>query len=570
MPKKETQNSGQEPEKIVTKYDLKMQRRKELKEKEAREDRISRIVGIVVVAALVCLVASFPIRNYLTLNGTHIKINGEPVTRVEFDYYYHLAVNSYINQYGPYLSYFGLDVNRDLASQMYSETLTWKDYFEEQTVESLKKSKGLVREAESAGFSYDTTEDYRVYMENMENAATETGTTMKQYVKDFFGAYATEARLKPYIEESLLADAYVQHLSEEKTPSQEQIEEYYDGHQEDFDSVDYRVSTVNAELPTEPTELADPAEESSEGEEGTEGESGTEAAYDPSEAEIAAAMEKAKAEADKLAASVMTDGEMHENTRKSSVTYLLTDWLFAEERKAGDTTVIEDTNGHRYYVVGFEKRYRDEKPTAAIRVTVTTEDNGQAILDEWKAGEATEESFAAICDKYNNPEITSLKGGLLENAVPSSQPEALGAWLEDPARKEGDTAVISQEGEEYTYVVYYVKPGEARWILEIRNTLLTESLTEVVTNIMDAQTMEDPNNNLAYVKIRAQEAAASESSAQESGSGEASDGSDQGSSDEASGQDSDGGQEETSGGASDGDGEASGEGQESPSEEPQG
>ena len=68
MPNKETrnagkENTGQEPEKIVTKYDLKMQRRKEEKEKAAREEKISRITGILVVAALVCIVASFPIRN---------------------------------------------------------------------------------------------------------------------------------------------------------------------------------------------------------------------------------------------------------------------------------------------------------------------------------------------------------------------------------------------------------------------------------------------------------------------------------------------------------------------------
>ena len=60
MPKKETQNTGQEPEKIVTKYDLKMQRRKEEKEKAAREEKVSRIIGILVVVALACIVLSFP------------------------------------------------------------------------------------------------------------------------------------------------------------------------------------------------------------------------------------------------------------------------------------------------------------------------------------------------------------------------------------------------------------------------------------------------------------------------------------------------------------------------------
>ena len=125
MPKKETQNTGQEPEKIVTKYDLKIQRRKELKEREKREERISRIVGIALVVILVGIVASFPIRNYLTINGTYATVNGEKISRVEFDFNYQVARSSYLNQYGAYLSYFGLDTSRDIDSQMYSDTLTW-------------------------------------------------------------------------------------------------------------------------------------------------------------------------------------------------------------------------------------------------------------------------------------------------------------------------------------------------------------------------------------------------------------------------------------------------------------
>lgn len=135
MPNKETrnagkENTGQEPEKIVTKYDLKMQRRKEEKEKAAREEKISRITGILVVAALVCIVASFPIRNYLTVNGTYATVNGEKISRVEFDFNYYMARSSYLNQYGAYLSYFGLDTSRDVDTQMYSDTMTWGDYFD--------------------------------------------------------------------------------------------------------------------------------------------------------------------------------------------------------------------------------------------------------------------------------------------------------------------------------------------------------------------------------------------------------------------------------------------------------
>ena len=92
-----TDNTEQKPEKVVTKYDLKMQRRKEQKEKELRDRRIGRIIGVVLAVALVCFVASFPIRNLLTVKGTYVTVNGEQINRVEFDYYYQTARNEYMS-----------------------------------------------------------------------------------------------------------------------------------------------------------------------------------------------------------------------------------------------------------------------------------------------------------------------------------------------------------------------------------------------------------------------------------------------------------------------------------------
>lgn len=519
MPKKETKNNGQEPEKIVTKYDLKMQRRKEQKEKEAREERVSRIVGIAVVAALVCIVASFPIRNYLTINGTYVTVNGEKISKVEFDYNYSVARSSYLNQYGAYLGYFGLDMSRDVDTQMYSETMTWGDYFDELAVQNIARNKGLEKEARAEGFSYDVTGDYDEYREALKEAASEAGTSVKSYLKELYGPYATESRVKPYLEESFYVGAYSESIAEELSPSEEEIQKYYEENASTYDSIDYYRIEVNAELPTEPTELADPVEpEENEAENG--GEEGGEETYQPSEAEIAAAMEEAKAEADKLEATVMTDGELIANAKMSTASYLLTDWLFAEERKQGDTTVIEDSTNHKYYVMGFEKRYLDQKATVDVRMTLTAEDNGQAILDEWKASAATEESFAEICDKYNDPAITTLQGGLLEGVLTSDVPQEMSEWMNDSARQEGDTAVISPATENYTYVVYYKGISDPEWMQKIRTTLRNNKVSEYMGTFTENVEVQDPKEHLYYLKARAEEeAAASSEEAGESDAG---------------------------------------------------
>lgn len=512
-----TDNTEQKPEKIVTKYDLKMQRRKEQKEKALRDKRIARVIGIALAAALVCLVASFPIRNYLTINGTYVTVNGEKISRVEFDYYYHTALSEYISTNGMYLSYFGLDLSGDLSRQMYSETLTWKDYFEETAVRNIARNKGMLRAAEAEGFTYDTAEDYREYEEMLEEAASENGFTVKNYVKELYGAYATQSRIKPYIEEAFYAAAYYDRVAEQRTPSMEEIESYYADNKASYDSVDYYMETVEAQLPTEPTELADPVEETEES--GEDAGDGEEQAYQPSEAEIAAAMEAAKEEAEEKEKTVK-EGDMHVGVKRSAVSANVRDWLFDEARKKGDTNVIEDASGHRYYVVCFMDRYLEEIPSADMHVVVTDRGNGQAVMDEWKSGEATEESFAEICDKYNDSSVISAKGGLVEGMLPSRVPDELETWMTDGARQKGDTVVLSPETEEKDYVVYYVAPNDAEWVMNIRNTLINQKMSEYLEEMTQDIQVEDSRGNLNYLKIRAQEAAAQESAGSEESAGE--------------------------------------------------
>lgn len=516
----EKQDAGQNPEKIVTKYDRKVQRREEEKAKAQRDKRISRIAGIVFVVVLACIVASFPIRTWMSLNGTYIEVNGEKVTKVEYDYNYSMVSSNFINQYyTTYLYYFGIDLTGDLSNQMYSDTLTWKDYFDELTVERIGQNKAMVKEAKEAGFAYDTAEEYKEYQETLKTAAEENGTSQKEYLRQVYGPYATESRIRPYVEEAMYLIAYNDQVLEDRfTPSQEEIQEYYDGNKISYDSIDYYMLSVDAQLPTEPTELADPAEESEEGGDAA-GDGAEDTPYQPSEAEIAAAMETAKKEAEAAEGKLKVEGELNANAKRASVNYLLQSWLYDEERKAGDTTVIEDSTNHRYYAVEFADRYLDHAYTANLRLVTTTEDNGQAILDEWKSGAATEESFGEICDKYKEPTVVT-EGGLLEGMTASSMPEVLSEWVFDEARKSGDTAVISREDNEYTYVVYYVGPGEEEWVVSIRNLLLNQELQEYLDAFAEKVEVKDPKNNLNYLKVREAEAEAAAQENQGSESGE--------------------------------------------------
>ena len=514
---KVTENKEQKEQteqKVMTKYDRKVQKRKEEKEKEKKEERISTTVGIVFLVALVCLVASFPIRTYLATHETYVVINGEKVNKVEFDYAYNTSKNNYITQYGSYLSYFGLDTSKDLSTQMYSDTLTWQDYFEQNAVESLKQNKALMAEAKAAGFTYDTTDEYNTFKETIKTSAAAAGVSDKEYVRSIYGSYATMGRIEEYVKNDMVMNAYYQKLQEDNAPGDDEIQSYYEENKATYDSVDYRLTTIEADLPTEPTELADPVEETAADTTGTtDGTAATDTtqdtAYQPSDAEIAKAMEDAKVLADDAEQTVAKDGEAHENEKKSSVNYMISDWLFDDARKAGDITVITNDNSHCYYVVAFEKRYLDETPSADVRVIIPTEDKtGEEILEEWKNGAATEDSFAELCKKYTQDTSAVENGGLFEQVTKTGMTEELSNWIFDNSRQAGDTVAITVS--DTTYVLYYIGQDQPEWKINIKNTLVSDTMSQHVQDITADVTVEDPEGKLNYLKVQAEESAAAE------------------------------------------------------------
>ena len=516
---KVTENKEQTEQKVMTKYDRKVQKRKEEKEKEKKEERISTAIGIVVLVALVCLVASFPIRTYLATHETYVVVNGEAVNKVEFDYQYNLTKNNYITQYGSYLTYFGLDTSKDLSTQMYSDTLTWQDYFEQNAVESLKQNKALMAEAKAAGFTYDTTDEYNTFKETIKTSAASAGISEKEYVRSIYGSYATMGRIEEYVKNDMVMNAYYQKLQEDNAPSDDEIQSYYEENKATYDSVDYRLTTIEADLPTEPTELADPVEETAADTTGTtDGTAATDStqdtAYQPSNAEIAKAMEDAKVLADDAEQTVAKDGEAHENEKKSSVNYLISDWLFDDARKAGDTTVITNDNSHCYYAVAFEKRYLDETPSADVRVIIPTEDKtGEEILEEWKNGAATEDSFAELCKKYTQDTSAVENGGLFEQVTKTGMTEELSNWIFDNSRQAGDTVAITVS--DTTYVLYYIGQDQPEWKINIKNTLVSDTMSQHMQDITADVTVEDPKGKLNYLKVQAEESAAAETATAE-------------------------------------------------------
>ena len=108
----------------------------------------------------------------------------------------------------------------------------------------------------------------------------------------------------------------------------------------------------------------------------------------------------------------------------------------------------------------------------------------------------------------------------MDSALHSTVPDEMKKRMTDETRQKGDSVVISPETEEYDYVVYYAGPNDAEWVMNIRNTLINQKMSEYLEGKIQDIQVEDSKERLNYLKVRAQEEAAKASSESSEGAEE--------------------------------------------------
>lgn len=432
MSKKTTET--EKTEKVMTKYDRKMERRRKEQEKEARAKKYRKITGIVLLVCLVVLVlgsiGTSLLRRYNTFHGTYVKVGSHELTKLEYDYYYNSFVNNYLSTYSYLLSYMGLDTTKDFDEQEYSDTMTWKDFFDQMTVGQIQEVKALNDDAAANGFTYDDTEDYESFLANLKTNVTSAGVTESQYYKDVYGEYATESRIKGFVKETLLASAYYEKLTEDNAPAQEEIDAYYAENKNDYDTVTYRSFTFSDADVTESSEEADRQEAVAKLQETANTFKERLEAGEDFNALCAEYTEDEEAKADYEDAE--QDASLSENTSYSGVNYVLADWMFDEARTEGEIEVIPDEANARCYVVKFEGRNKDEE-------TVNQE------ISDTLANEAAGEYVSGLTEKY---EVTDVAGKLKYLTIQEAATEEAENSTETANAEESESSAETTDAEE--------------------------------------------------------------------------------------------------------------------------
>ena len=484
---------------------------KQLKE-QAESKKLKTYSVIFIVAIVAIAITAIAVFGVTTINRTGLiekntvaaTIDGEKLNSVEMNYYFVDAVNKtyreWSSMYGDSVNMFasmmGLNVNQPLDQQVYNEEdgSTWADYFYEVALEQAKSDIALCNMAEAEGF--ELPEEEKANLEASMNQV-HAYMTMAGYadLDDFYRTtYGNGADVDSYWEYALnsaLAAAYYNAYADALTYENDEIRAFEAENYDRYTSYTYASYYVSYNSYLEG---------------GTTNEDGT---ITYSDAEKDAARAKAKEVADHLAATGGVDAldsaiaalpvnadvenaasSKYEDYLYSYVSSSVIDWLSDDARKEGDMVALEnavtttDEDGNEtssvngYYVVVFQGANENLRPLANVRhllvnfesddgtTNYTDEDKAEAyakaeaILNEWKAGEATEESFIALVKEKSEDAGSASTGGLFEDVTPQKgiYVEAFTDWAVDENRVAGETGII--ETEYGCHIMYYVGDDE--------------------------------------------------------------------------------------------------------------
>lgn len=426
----------------------------------------------------------------------------------EVSYYFTNIYQNFVQQNSSYISYLGLDTSKDLRSQSYpsDQSKTWFDYFMEQTLSQMSSVYALNKVAETEGYAWNDTmqSQFDSNMDTLNSNASAADLSLTKYLQRIYGVTMSRGVYESEMKRVILASDFSQSHSDSLTYDDDQLQTEYDANRNNYDVVDYKSVKIDGSAAST-----------------TDADGNT---VDPTDEEKAAALSAAKSTAD----SMYTDfqrgqglsdlADANDNatfTDGKSGSYssgVLMDWLFDSARQSGDSAVLADEDSSAYYVVSFGQRYRQEYNTVDVRHILIRPETGELqqgddgyddeqaqlkaaakakaedLLAQWKAGDATEDSFAELANKNSSDGGSNTSGGLYEQVYQGQMVAAFNDWCFDSSRKSGDTGVVETD---YGYhVMYFVGTDLPYWQVKVTSTLRNNDFSGWYSSVTSGYTGE--------------------------------------------------------------------------------
>lgn len=352
-------NTNQNPtkEKALTKYDRKMQARKEAEARDKHSLFVSRIIGVLVSVAIIAIIIAIPVVKIINSNREYIRVGNHKVTEVEYNFYYNYYT-AYSRQL--YIYYGLLDPSKSLDTQMYDENTSFAQYFESSALRSIAQSFILQDDAKQRGLTYDVSAEYNSFYSSLKQGAETNNMSENDYLKAYYGVNATKSNIKSALKGILIGDKHYEYLIEQNAPTSEEIETYYTEHKNEYDTVDYYVFESLSDIKDNATEderiaalniaLNNAADMEAEFNNG---------------ADFGELCKKYAADSQK--SMYDKDSSYKKSTTIGNLNTSLAAWLTNETRVENDTTVIANEENDSYFLIVFKGKQRPDTATDTMK-----------------------------------------------------------------------------------------------------------------------------------------------------------------------------------------------------------
>lgn len=393
-------------------------------------------------------------------SDTYISTENFRFTVAEATYGFSVLFNSFYSLNANYLSFYGIDVNETLKTQEYSEDMSWFEYFAEQLQGELEAYLIYCEAAKAADF--EMTEEMKKSIDDiideMNQFAVDYAYEPEYYIKLNYGDIVTEADIRSYLEKVVLATHYSEELYNSYTFTEADEDKYLAEHRDEFEYVDFigytMTETLDREASVNAKELMDTA----------------------SEDDFYAYIENYEANVIKKEVGCLNYDYY---TRLDNE---LSEWAFSAE--IGDRFIYSDALAGQYTVCLMKSKPAIQEYNVrdfrCIELSTTEHstfegalEKANEIVDEWKAGEATAESFSAFAKKYSEDENAE-SGGVYARAdksTPILTDESV-EWLFGEAQI-GEVAVF--EKPTGYIILYYENEGRVQWRVQAYDSLFEEA-----------------------------------------------------------------------------------------------
>lgn len=316
---------------------------------------------------------------------------------------YWMEVSNFLNAYGSYASYYGLDYTQPLDTQLCyltEQQMTWQQFFLEAALNSWLQYNALTDEAVAKGFQ--PSEEMLEFLDNAESNLAETAAdngyeNVEDMIHKILGNAATVQDYMDYVQNYYWSYEYYNFLVESAQPTEEDLENYFAANEDTY---------------------------------------------------------------------------AQNGITKDSVSVDVRHILIYPEG-ADSATVRTEEFSEESWAAGKE--------------------NAETILNEWLAGDKTEESFAALAQQHSGDPGSAANGGLYTGVTEGQMVQSFNDWCFDASRQIGDYGIVQTE---YGYHIMYFCGSNPLWRDHAQADYVNEMSNQAVTEICEAVSL-----NVDYSKI---------------------------------------------------------------------